>query len=255
MGPIARGGEARSDGPSKLPVAVVEPWRRPFPWLVAGMTRRYPGEQRPNFGLFTDLLARGAMRAWEGLLGQLRVRRAVHSKQVHGDRVTAHDGASGPGRLLIAEAGDGHATATPGVLLTVTVADCVPVFVVDPVRRAIALLHAGWRGGASGILERGFETLRDAYGSTPESCWIHLGTSICGACYEVGPEVVEAFGLPPAPTLDLRRVLTTRATSAGVRPERVGTDAGCTLCHQERHFSHRGGDPGRQVAYLMIREE
>ena len=80
-------------------------------------------------------------------------------------------------------------TGQPGVLLTVTIADCVPVFIADPVRRAVGLFHAGWRGTAAGVFESGMATLGEAFGSTPGDITVHLGPAICGECYEVGPEV------------------------------------------------------------------
>ena len=233
----------------------LEVWQSRFPWTVAGMTLRAPGAQHPNFGLYTQLPAGEAMEAWRALVDEVGARAAVHSRQVHGDRVAVHGAEEPPGDgLWIAGDGDGHVTDRTGVLLTVTVADCVPVFVLDPVRRAIALLHAGWRGAAAGIVERGFSELSAAYGSDPRDCWVHLGTSICGSCYEVGPEVRHAFGLPPAPTLDLRRVLASKAHSTGIPSGQITVDHDCTLCGQDRYFSHRGGDPGRQVAFLMMRD-
>ncbi len=245
----------RSNKSPEIRTAPVEVWRSRFPWAVAGMTLRTPGVQRPNFGLFTRLPAVEAMEAWGALLDDVGARAAVHSRQVHADSVAVHGREERPGNgLSITGAGDGHVTDRTGVLLTVTVADCVPVFVLDPERRAIALLHAGWRGAAAGIVERGLSELKTTYGSAPRDCWLHLGTSICGSCYEVGPEVLHAFGLPPAPTVDLRRVLASKAESAGIPPGQVTMDADCTLCGQNRYFSHRGGDPGRQVAFLMVRD-
>src|SRR5690606_18360795 len=94
---------------------------------------------------------------------------------------------------------DGHATRAPGLLLAVSVADCVPVSLVDPERRAVALLHAGWRGAAAGILERGLEVLAERLLARPEDLHVHLGPAICGGCYEVGPEVHRALGLPEPP--------------------------------------------------------
>jgi polyphenol oxidase len=140
--------------------------------------------------------------------------------------------------------------------MCVTVADCVPVYVVDPVRMATALLHAGWRGVAAGVLERGLKTLERCFGSKAEELLLHLGPAICGACYEVGPEVHRALGLPdpgePA-AVDLRGVLAARATATGVDPARITRSAQCTRCGDSPFFSHRRGDPERQVGYLGIR--
>jgi YfiH family protein len=145
-------------------------------------------------------------------------------------------------------------TSEPGVLLAVSAADCVPIFVVDPRERMVAALHAGWRGVAAGVLERGLAAFSVRLSRT--ELRVHLGPAICGSCYEVGPEVFEAVGLAapgrPAP-IDLRAVLARRAIEHGVEPEHVTISEHCTLCTASDLFSHRGGDRGRQVGYLGIR--
>ncbi len=210
-------------------------WRKRFPWLSAGTTWR------------------GSRSAAAEAGG--RWRSVVRSRQVHGAVVRVH-GRGRPGSVVAGEA-DGHATRSAGLLLTATVADCVPVFVADPRARAVALLHAGWRGTAAGVVERGVAVMARAFGSDPGDVVVHLGPAICGACYEVGPEVFEALGLPspdrPTP-LDLRAEIRRRATALGVRPGLVSVDAACTLCDgAERYYSHRRGDGERQRAYIGVR--
>ncbi len=135
-------------------------------------------------------------------------------------------------------------------------ADCVPVFVVDPENRAVAALHAGWRGAASGVLERGLEVMADRVGSNAARAHLHLGPAICGHCYEVGPEVFETLQqpVPATPTpIDLRAVLAQRAMDAGVPRGQVTVSEHCTRCGDCGLFSHRGGDRERQVGYIGIR--
>jgi copper oxidase (laccase) domain-containing protein len=142
----------------------------------------------------------------------------------------------------------------------VTAADCVPItFVERPTAatlQAVATIHAGWRGAAAGILERGLARISAAFGSRPADLHMHLGPSICGECYEVGPEVHEALGLarPGRPTpVDLARVLAERAVRAGVDPARITRSAWCTRCDRDDLlYSHRGGDAGRQVSFVAI---
>ncbi len=137
----------------------------------------------------------------------------------------------------------------------VTVADCVPVFLVDPSVEAVGLLHAGWRGVVAGILERGIELLRTELGSLAEDIHLHLGPAICRECYEVGSEVHLALGLPkpdgPNP-VDLRGHLASRAVAAGVGKARITESAWCTLCGESPFFSHRRGELERQVGFLGI---
>ena len=87
---------------------------------------------------------------------------------------------------------------------------------------------------------------------------VHFGPAICGACYEVGPEVFEALNqpVPPCPTpIDLRAVLVERAVAAGVDRSQVTVSGHCTRCTGSGLFSHRGGDAERQVGYLGVRPD
>lgn len=230
-------------------------WRERLPWLVQGVTGR--GEAPEPFDLaFFGPEGGGdpVWRRWRRLGESVGTERIVVGRQVHGSRVRLH-GATPPGVLLTA-ATDGHATASPGVLLAVTLADCVPVFLADPEVPAVALLHAGWRGVAAGILRRGVETLRDRLGSAPERLLLHLGPAICGECYEVGPEVHRALELPdpgrPTP-VDLRSVLAERVRGLGIPDDAVTVSGHCTRCGDSPFFSHRAGDVERQVAVAGIR--
>lgn len=242
--------------PVVAPPSLVHPgWRSAFPWLVQGTTTRGDAGVPFDLGLFSDASPpRTVLDHWERLRRETGSHRSIHAQQVHGAEVRFHG--AGDAGLHLAEACDGHATAAPGILLAVTTADCVPVFLVDPTHRAVALLHAGWRGAAGGMLEEGLAVMESRFQTRPSELHVHLGPAICGSCYEVGPEVFAALGLPepvgPAP-LDLRRALADRAVVAGVALERLSISAYCTLCHRDRLFSHRGGDRARQVGFLGVR--
>jgi polyphenol oxidase len=126
---------------------------------------------------------------------------------------------------------------------------------VAPGRPAVALLHAGWRGVAGGILEEGLGVLKDRFGVEPGQLHAHLGPAISGDRYEVGPEVHRALGLPDPGEpglLDLRGAAAERLAEGGVPRERIGVSTRCSL-EDPLFFSHRGGDDGRQVAFLGIR--
>jgi YfiH family protein len=224
-----------------------------------------------DFALFRDGEPKTAGPVWAELARTLGFPRVVGSRQVHGRVILLHEEAAPidslegrePGvpigeRLFVGSEADGHATVEPGILMAVTVADCVPVFFLDPHHRAIVLLHAGWRGVVAGVLEAGLELMERRFGSAPEDLFIHLGPGICGACYEVGAEVHEALGLPrpgqPRP-VDLRTILLEKATARDVRSQRVTASALCTRCPPSPFFSHRGGDVERQVGYLGIRSQ
>lgn len=235
-----------------VPLVVQPEWRDRFPWIIQGTSGR--GEATPfDLGLAGTQPVGPALSRWWALHDALRATSVVLARQVHGRDLLDHD-ALAPG-LHLAPPADGHRTARPGVLLAVTVADCVPVFLVRTEPRAIALLHAGWRGVAAGILEAGIAALlRDGGGA--DRLHVHAGPSICGACYEVGPEVHAALGLAvPASrtTVDLRAELARRAARAGIPDAAISRSSWCTRCDRSRFFSHRGGDAGRQVGVLGIR--
>jgi polyphenol oxidase len=231
-------------------------WAAAMPWLVHGVT-----DGTDDMSLFGGTPAGQVLPRWQQLRDALGCAVIVHARQVHQARVLAH-GAIPPG-VHIAENADGHATDRPGTLLAVSVADCVPIYVIAPEQRAVALLHGGWRGVAAGILEHGVAMLKASYGADPHRLRVHFGPAICGACFEVGPEVVSGLGLDEGNPgqgaagyrrhVDLRAALAQRAVAAGVRTERVSTSAFCTRCGQSPFYSHRGGCAERQVAVLGIR--
>lgn len=238
-----------------LPLWVHPEWQERFPWLVQGTTGRGDAAAPFDLGLFGAQPVGEVVSRWERLREATGIRRAVHSRQVHRAEIQVHATGAAAG-LLIGSGYDGHATREAGVLLTVSVADCVPVYVVDAASRALALLHAGWRGVAAGIVERGLEWIRGGEGgASAREFWLHCGPSICGRCYEVGPEVHAAVrpdrSPPSSPTpIDLRAAIATRAVAAGVDAARLTESAHCTRCGPGEFFSHRGGSAGRQMAVM-----
>ena len=225
-------------------------WAERFPFLVQGTTAHADADF--DLGLFRDAPVGAVMERWRMLRTATGMRTSVHAHQVHGARVLVHDAL--PAGLVVADDADGHVTAEPGVLLTVSVADCVPVTVVAPDARAVATLHAGWRGAAGGVLEAGVAELR-RIGAARDELWVHFGPAICGPCYEVGPEVHEALGLPVPEhntPVDLRAALGVRAQALGIPDSQISISAWCTRCDSDRFYSHRGGSGGRQMAVAGI---
>lgn len=240
--------------PGDVPLWRHPRWSGELPWLVQATTGRGDAGRPFDMGLFGETPVGVALDRWRALRRALGFPRAAHARQVHGARVIAHGDA--PPGLLVSEGFDGHWTTTSGLLLTVSVADCVPVFVAHEEAGAVALLHAGWRGAAAGVLEAGIAALAAGAGADASGARVHLGPAICGECYEVGPEVHEALGLSvpdrPAP-VDLRAELAARAVRLGVPSEGITISAWCTRCGDPPFFSHRGGERERQVGILGIR--
>lgn len=239
-----------------LPLWTHPGWEARFAWLAQGVSGGAKEPEPFDLGLSGDRPAGEVLGRWRRVRERFGMG-AVHSRQVHGARVRVH-AAPIDGGLLLLDGWDGHLTALPEVLLAVSVADCVPVTLVDPERRVVAAVHAGWRGVAGGIVEEALRMLAEVHGSRPDSLLVHLGPAICGRCYEVGPEVhrgVHPHRDPPAgPTpIDLRAALGERALAAGVRADGVSISTHCTLCGPGDFFSHRGGRPERQMSFVGIR--
>lgn len=239
---------------SAVPCAELALWRERF-GLVAGITER--GEE-PGFslGFWTGEPVAVVMGRWDSLRDAFRpgFDALQKSHQVHGMTVLWHERV-GPG-WHVADAADGHATTQPGLMLAVTVADCVPVYLTSRDGSSVALLHAGWRGTAARIVEAGVRLLADRAKVSPGDVVMHCGVGICGDCYEVGEEVARAvLGRDAAPgkqRLDLRAALVRQAERLGVGE--VSVSPFCSGCHRDRFMSHRasGGKDGRMIAYLGI---
>jgi YfiH family protein len=243
-------------------------WRERF-GVVAGITGRgeAPGSGTGagagagagagfDLGLWTAEPVGEVMRRWRWFRqAEPGFSAHVMAHQVHGGEVAWHDSARG---WTVLEGLDGHLTARAGTLLLVTVADCIPVYLVAPRQRGVALLHAGWRGTAAGILARGVAELAGRLGCRPAEIVMHCGVGICGACYEVGAEVMSGCRVPhegPGPwQLDLRERLANEAGQLGIRELSVST--WCSAHDRPTFYSHRAsqGTDGRMVAYLGFPE-
>jgi YfiH family protein len=175
-------------------------------------------------------------------------------KQVHGAAVARAPWEGRP------EADAGLATE-PGLVLGVETADCLPVLLVDPVRRAVAAAHAGWRGTAAGVAASAVAALVAA-GSRPADLVVGIGPGIGPCCYEVGDELRAAFGPDGAdlfrpgprgrPHLDVRTANVRQLVVAGVRPDRIHHVDECTSCRSDLYHSYRRDGPGggRMISFV-----
>jgi len=197
--------------------------------------------------------ASAVMQRWDAVREMARaagIERFATAHQVHGSNVIAHH-AGWRGWLRAADA-DGHFAPGPDTALGVSVADCVPVFIAHP-SGATALLHSGWRGTEARIVEQGIGAFT-ARGLTVRELRVHLGPAICGACYEVSADVASRLLGRPAhlsTPVDLRALIADHARSLGVRE--ITVSARCTKCDNDRFFSHRAGDAGRQLSVIFAR--
>src|SRR3990172_7259991 len=236
-------------GDSAVPRMELTEWAERY-GVVAGITPRGRGF---SLGLWSEENVGQVMTRWRAFRAAFHTAfpTVVLSHQVHGTAVQWHrQGSEG---WLILDGVDGHATSTRGVLFTITVADCVPIYLSVPPKRVVALLHAGWRGTAARILERGVELVRREAFVRASDIIMHCGVGICGSCYEVGSEVrSELTGRAEATAghVDLRALLVRQAQELGLTE--VSLSPWCSAHDTDQFYSHRasGGRDGRMVAYL-----
>ncbi len=203
-----------------------------------------------------------------GILG-CDINDMVASHQTHTTnirKVTGADRGKGISRERDYENVDGLMTDEPGIVLVTYYADCVPLYFVDPVHRAIGLAHSGWRGTAERMGECMVRAMQDAFGSRPEELYAAIGPSICRDCYEVSEDVAlrfadmgEAVLLPgKAPgkyQLDLWLANERILEQAGIPGKQIAVTDLCTCHNSEFLFSHRasGGKRGNLGAFLMLK--
>ena len=170
---------------------------------------------------------------------------------------------------------DGLMTDITGQALMTFYADCVPLLIVDPVHRAIACVHSGWRGTIKGIGSKAVRMMHEVYGSAPDQLVAAIGPSICMDCFEVSKNVADAFMDKYDPSLhkelvrygrltetgeqkyhvDLQRACMENFLLAGMKKQNISLPDLCTACNKDYLFSHRAsfGKRGNQAAVLMLR--
>lgn len=156
---------------------------------------------------------------------------------------------------------DGLVTNQVGVILAVTVADCVPVYFYDPVRRAIGLAHSGWRGTLKRIVPEVMRTMQEQYGSRPDDMHVLIGPCIQQHHFEVQQDVAQMFQayieqithLNGRILVDLSSIIQRQLVDVGVPIEHIEQSEVCTYCEEERYFSYRRDKPEiveAMVAYI-----
>jgi len=206
--------------------------------LVHGFGLRFPGPRAA---------AREAAQEALGNSGEV-----FFLRQVHGCAVATPPWKEPPDA-------DASVTGQPGMLLAIETADCLPVLIVDPIRRRVAAAHAGWRGTAARVTQSAVRAMVDT-GSKAEDLLVALGPSIGPCCYEVGPEVEAAFGPSGAgffvtgtadrKHLDVAAANRAQLEEVGIAPSRIDSVGHCTKCREDLFFSYRrdGGSAGRMIS-------
>jgi YfiH family protein len=265
-----------------------------FPWLVHGFSTSQGGLSALNG---TKVLNLG-FTEWDTRENVQKNRKLFQSalnanefalvvlKQFHSDVVCAFT--STPKESC---SGDASISNTPNLLLSVQTADCVPILLLDPQKRAIAAVHAGWRGTLQRIVEKTIGRMKMEFKTDPSDLLAAIGPAIGGCCYEVGTEVAAAFhsqfsnapewfdelrtgdepnplqwlnqfppGHQPPPKnvrLDLRKANRAQLLAAELKPQNVFVSDLCTACRPDLLFSYRkqGSESGRMMSAVGIRDE
>lgn len=184
----------------------------------------------------------------------------VTLRQIHSALCVWADGAASS-----AAAGDALVSNTPRRFLGIRTADCLPILMVDEQRRAIAAVHAGWRGTARRIAPKVVDTLVTRFDSRPEDLLVAIGPGICASCYQVGPEVAcqfhpwfpELARVGDQTNLDLAEANRRQLVEARVPAGRIYTAGLCSSCRPEEFFSYRR-DPqtaGRMLSVIGLAGE
>jgi len=288
---------ARNRSPKPRAIASAKPWplRRTLgleileapafarlDWLAHGFSTRPRGaneQQTPQRNREKFFRAIGADRM-----------RPLKLRQIHSD--VAHLADSALASLAEPPQGDALFTRELGLLLAVETADCVPILLADPKTRALAAIHAGWRGTLRRIAAKTLGRMQMEFGARPEDVIAALGPSIGRCCYEVGPEVAKEFQAqfpnardwfdgpfdalasdeaanplpwlsmappghePPAPRVHLDLIAANRAIliAAGVAPKNISSSDYCTACRSDLFFSYRRERSARRmIAAIAIR--
>jgi len=252
-------------------------WEEEYPWLSAGFSSRLGGVSGEpwgglNCGLHVgdrdDDVAENRRRVAEA--AGFDFRRWTCAEQTHGVDVAAvAEADAGAGRVSRADAlqsKDALVTNAPGVMLNAFYADCVPIWFVDPARRAVGIAHAGWRGAVRDVAGETVRAMRRLYGSEPAELLAAIGPSIRGCCYEVDDgvaryipqdsESIKASSSPGRYMLDLAIFNRQKLTEAGILPNRIELTQYCTSCRTDLFFSHRkeNGRTGRMTAWIARKE-
>ncbi len=265
-----------------------------LPWLVHGFSTKpggvstQDGQKLLNLG-FTDWDTKENVlenrRRFQSALGATDLK-LISLKQIHSDVIHLFDAA--PAEVC---QGDASITNRPGLLLAVQTADCVPILLVDPKKRAVAAVHAGWRGTLARMVVKAVGQMQMHFNSKPADLLAAIGPSIGGCCYEVGTEVATQFlsqfleapewfdefrtgdepnpvqwlnmmppGHQPPPKnvlLDLRKANRAQLLGAGLRAPNIFISDLCTACRRDLLFSYRkeGPESGRLMSVIGLRSE
>jgi len=247
------------------------------PATIQGFTTRHEGVSRPpynslNLGTTTEDSPHNVEGNRSVLTRTFGIsqEQLVTVRQNHGSDLLVIDTPNDDlGHFLGIEA-DGIITNQPSTMIGVTVADCVPILLYDPVRKVIAAVHAGWQGTAAAIVARAVQGMQSIFDSAPSGIMAAIGPCINPCCYQVDqpvkdgfkgqPELWQAVSEPDGDgkwRLDLALANRMQLEDAGLSPANIQTAGNCVSCQKDLFFSYRrdDGETGRQMGFIMLKAE
>ena len=229
--------------------------------VVSGISTRLGGVSPPPFGMNLSYhvgdTAENVSRNAELFFGAMGIpldRRAV-PKQIHSNVVKRVNAPSS------VEACDALITNSTNLYLCVSVADCVPIFLYDPRQKAVAAIHAGWRGTASRISGNAVLRMKEEFQSNPDDLLAYIGPAASSCCYAVGDEVAQQFATnfvrreKGITTVDLKAANMQQLVDEGVLRECIDVSEYCTICRPELLHSYRRdkANSGRMMGVIGLR--
>jgi YfiH family protein len=236
-----------------------------FTNLVTGESTRHGGVSPVpynalNLGGATQDAPENVLENNKRFFGSLNINfeKVAKSHQVHGAEI-----------LTVTKAGryegyDALITNIPNIQLAVTIADCTPVLIFDPVKKAVAAIHAGWRGTVQEIVLKTAFALQKEYGSDPQDCLAYVGTCIDECSFEVGEDVAGNFvsdfkrwdDKKKKFFVDLKSANKDQLLRAGIKPENIEVSPFSTILNNNDYFSYRyeNGLTGRMLATIGLTE-
>lgn len=234
-----------------------------FPHLLAAESTRHGGlSPAPyaslNLGTSTadtpENVAKNQARFWKNV--GIDPAQVAISHQIHGTEVLV---VTQPGRY---NGYDSLITNQLGIMLAVTIADCTPVLIFDPVHKAVAAIHAGWRGTIKAIVLKTLKAMGREFGTAPADCYAYVGTCIDECSFEVGAEVGEQFSAAHRRSdsalgkyfVDLKNANFDQLVASGLNKRHIEVSVYSTVLHNHSYFSfrHENGQTGRMVACIGI---
>ncbi|MES2520248.1 MAG: peptidoglycan editing factor PgeF [Bacteroidota bacterium] len=238
-----------------------------FPELIAIESTRHGGVSKTpysslNLGIFTDDNPENVLENRERLFNGLGIRksRVAHSYQIHSDKILKVT------RCKAYEGYDALITENSNSFLSVTIADCTPILLYDAKNKAVAAIHAGWKGTVLDIAAKTLQQMQDEFKTDPKDCYVYVGTCIDGSSFEVGENVAEQFafefkkldksGRKPKFYVDLKKANVAQLVKCGIPENQIEVSPYSTVLDNQNYFSHRKekGKTGRMIALIGVRK-